>query len=130
MKKLILMQYISRLTNYRIGIHRGRREYYYLVSSKTGNKYRPWVGIAVFILVVICLGVAIYSGIGAASVLADYETFGWWTIPLVAFLLTLAYFNTKAVGKLYIMFEWRPDEINKGYKLSEEEMADWDNWVH
>lgn len=130
MKHLRLMQFISRTTGYRIGIHRGKSEYYYLVDSITGAKYRPWVGIATTILSGLLGTVAIFSVVATIGTLAEYEAFGFWTLPIVSGFGVWTYFSTIGARKMHGMFERRPEELTEDYEPSEEELKDWENWVH
>lgn len=130
MKNLRWMQFISRVTGYRIGIHRGRSEYYYLVHSITGEKYRPCLGIITTVLSAICFCLAGCAGLSIGFVLEEYETFGVFTILLVACLARFTYASAKMAEKLLMLFERRPDELDEDYEPSAEEIADWDKWVH
>lgn len=130
MKYLRVMAIISRATGYRIGISHGRREHYYVVSSKTGKKYHPLAGIIAFVMCVINMCVVIFAGFVTAGIIVEWEYFGLETIPLAILTGSLTCLSTTAAYKLRNLFELRPDEFDEDYEPSSEELQDWDNWVH
>lgn len=123
----LLMQMFSRATGWRIGIHTGKRHYYYLVGSKSGAKYRPWVGIVNYFTIMILMFVTLVSFFGIAGVPTEYG-FKYWPASIVLAALTVA--SGWTVGKLIEAFEYRPELYDEDYEPTEEDLEDWDNWVH
>lgn len=126
MEKL-LMQLLSRASGWCIGIHTGKRNYYYLVGSKSGKKYRPWIGIVTYFTIMFLMYVTLVSFLGIASVPAEYG-FKYW--PVSVGLTGLAVLSGWTVVKLINAFEQRPEFYDEDYEPTEEELADWDNWIH
>lgn len=124
MKYLWLMGLISKNTDWRIGIDHSKQTYY-IVSSKTGERHSPWLGIITWFLMLIPLCGIIFAPMLATSILVEYGNF-W----LSALLYFVAYLSVKGIMILRDMFEVRPDTYDEDYEPSKEELEEWDNWVH
>lgn len=122
-----LMQELSRSSGWHIGIYTRRQRCYYLVSSRTGVKYRPWVGVVALILMVLLMLVMLFSFLGIAAFPAEYG-FSYWPVSVGMVLLT--YGSWKAFSFLHSLFEERPDLYDEDYEPTEEELKNWDKCVH
>lgn len=125
MKNLWLMERISRTTGWHIGIHRGKRDYYYIVASKTGTKYYPWVGVVTFFAMLLLMLVAVIFLLGFCAVCAEYGIKYW---PASVGLAALTGLSGWALWILYHAFEKRPDTYKEDYEPTEKEQADWVQW--
>ncbi len=124
-----MMQLISEFTMLHIGVRKSRKNgeevYFVVLNSEPNVKFRVWVGVVAWALQLpLMLGV-VFGFLAAPDVWNGMET-------IVAFFV----WKVIAVGcgyslyKLATLFELRPSWNTEDYIPTEQEIHEWNRWVH
>lgn len=128
MRKLVIMEHITKVTYLHIGIDTELRfpMRFFVVLNSNPNKRKPvWMGVACWIAQVPFLTGIILGSLATASAFAEGHG-----LKLTVICAAITAISVWIYNKLDGLFQKRPSWDKEDYVPTDEEWEEWHQWVH
>ncbi len=127
METVRIMEYITQITCLHIGKQRRKGQtHYFVVLNSNPNERKPvWQGVACWIAQIPLFMGTLLGALTFPSTIVEGYALPW--IILSAAITVGSYFG---LSKMAGIFQKRPSWDKEDYVPTDEELRDWDHWVH